>query len=79
MEGDHPVWRPQRVGRTARPGVGGGRLREAGANGIPIEVPEGGEGVQVVFDETGPVAPLPEVAPAAAGPMEGLRALSAMN
>ena len=74
MPRDQPTGRPERIGRTARRGLGRGILHEAGADRVPIEIPEGGEGVGIVLHQTGAIAALPEVAPALPHPMEGLGA-----
>lgn len=66
---------PQGIGRTARPGIGGGLLDDASQDRVPVQVAEGDEGVQVVFDHARALPALPEVATAAAGPVEGPRSL----
>jgi len=63
MKRDYLIRRPEGVGRATRPGVGGGIVHQAGPHGVSIQIPERGQRIGVLLDETGTVAPLPEVAP----------------
>jgi len=72
MEGEHPIRRPEGGSGTARPRVAGGIMHQARADGGAIQIPEGGHGVGVLRDQTGPIPPLPAVPPPS--PARGERA-----
>ena len=58
MPCDQPIERPQAIGRVVRPGIDCRVVSDPGPDGVPIQVPEGGQGLGILLDQTGAIAPL---------------------
>ena len=75
VKGDHGIGGAEGVGGAARPAIGRRICDEARSHRVPIEVPERGEGVDVIFHEARAVSALPKMTPAPPEPVEGLGGL----